>query len=177
MKSQFTVFLAAALAACASQPSPQNSKSAGLTDGDVAMIVVAANSIDAEAGDIAVARGASEEVRNFGKAMAETHRAVNAQASELVQKLGITPTENSVSQQLRSDAAGVAKDLANKSGKEFDRAYIAREVAFHKAVLSAIDDVLLPETESAQLKEAIAGVRPAIVGHLEHAEHLAKTLN
>jgi putative membrane protein len=177
MKVHYTMILAAALAACASQSNTPAAKLAGLTDGDVAAIVVAANAIDAEAGDVAMAKGESEAVRNFGQAMAETHRAVNTQAGELVEKLGITPTENAVSEQLRSDAAAVARELANKSGKDFDRAYIAREVAFHKAVLSAIDEVLIPNTKSPELKEAVTGVRPAFVGHLQHAEHLAKTLN
>jgi putative membrane protein len=177
MKAHYTMILAVSLAACASQSNTPAEKAAGLTDADVAAIVVAANAIDAEAGDVAVAKGASDAVRNFGKAMAETHRAVNTQAGELVQKLGITPTENSISEQLRADAATVARELANKSGEEFDRAYLAREVAFHKAVLSAIDEVLLPNTKSPELKEAITGVRPAIVGHLQHAEHLAKTIN
>lgn len=176
MKAHYSMILAAALAACASQ-TPPATESAGLTDADVAAIVVAANAIDAEAGDVAMAKGASEAVRNFGKAMAETHRAVNTQAGELVQKLGITPTENEVSKQLRADADVVARELAKKSGEEFDREYIAREVAFHKAVLSAIDDVLLPNTQSPELKQAISGVRPAIVGHLQHAEHLAETIN
>jgi putative membrane protein len=168
--------LAGAVGACGANTNATAGKAAPLTDADVAGIVVAANSIDAAAGEVAAARAASAQVREFAQTMVRDHRAVNEQAGQLVQKLGIAPAENAVTRQLNDEAKAAAEDLQKRSGSDFDRAYIAREVAFHSAVIAAIDNALLPSVQSAELKGALEGVRPAIVAHLEHAQRLAETL-
>ena len=53
----------------------------------------------------------------------------------------------------------------------FDKAYVDHEVAYHQAVLDAIDKVLIPSAQNAELKDLIVKVRPAIATHLEHAKH------
>src|SRR5687768_15192195 len=79
----------AVVAGCVSSGEQTNQPSAPpLTDAEIAGIVVAANTIDAEAGDIAAARATSTEVRAFARTMATDHRAVNAQAAALVARLG-----------------------------------------------------------------------------------------
>ena len=162
--------------ALAGSAAAQESKAAPLTDADIAAIVVAANAIDAEAGEFAATRASSEAVKEFARSMVTVHRAVNVQAGELVKKLGVTPTDNGVSKSLWAGAKSAAADLAKLSGKAFDRAYLAREIAFHKAVLEAIDATLIPGAKAPELKQTIVGVRPAIESHLKHAEHLAAGL-
>ena len=51
-----------------------------------------------------------------------------------------------------------------------------REVAYHQAVLDAIDKLLVPTTENAELRKLLVDVRPAIATHLEHAKHLRSQL-
>jgi putative membrane protein len=163
--------LSVAFAACASAQ-----KSAGLSDAEIAAIVVAANAVDAEMGDLAATRATNAAVKQFGKTMATDHRAVNQAAAELVTKLNVTPVENAVSQKLRTDGTAVRTALTSRQGAAFDRAYIEHEVEYHKAVIAAVDDVLLPNATNAELKQTIAGVRPALVAHLEHAEKLLSEL-
>lgn len=147
-------------------------KAAGPSDAEIAAIVVAANAIDAEMGELAVARGARAEVKAFGKTMSTDHRAVNKAAGELVAKLKVTPVENDVSRKLRADADAFRKELLTRSGADFDRAYIEHEVAYHKAVIEAVDALLIPSAQNAELKQTLESVRPALVAHLEHAEKL-----
>lgn len=165
------------LAACASAPESTPSKSAGLNDAEIAAVVVAANAVDAETGDLAFERATSPQVRQFGKTMATDHRAVNQAAGELVARLNVTPVENPLSRKLRADGAAFRAELAARSGAAFDRAYVAHEVDYHKAVIAAVDQVLIPNATNAELKQTILSVRPALVAHLEHAEQLLKGLN
>ncbi|MGQ0563369.1 MAG: DUF4142 domain-containing protein [Gemmatimonadota bacterium] len=177
MKGQYRmVLLLIAAAGCASGQNEASEKSASLSDPEIAAVVVAANSIDASLGDLAAARAASEEVRNFGKTMSRDHRAVNEQAGALVAKLGVTPLESSVSRQLRADATAFRVTLEAKQGAEFDRAYIAHEVAYHQAVIDAVDQLLIPNSRNAELRKALTDVRPALVAHLEHATSLQTSL-
>jgi putative membrane protein len=101
---------------------------------------------------------------------------VNEQAAALAKKLGVTPADNAVSQGLQKDAAAARKDLEGKQGAALDRAYIDREVAYHQAVITAIDQVLIPTTENAELKQLLTDVRPAIAAHLERAKQLRQTI-
>jgi putative membrane protein len=160
------------VAACATSPLPQPAKSAGVSDAEIAAIVVAANSVDAEMGDLALERATSADVKQFGKTMGTDHRAVNEAAVALVGKLNVTPVESVTSRKLRADGAAVKADLTAKSGAEFDRAYITHEVNYHRAVIAAVDELLIPNATNAELKATLISVRPAFVAHLQHAEHL-----
>jgi putative membrane protein len=160
------------LGACAPAPEPQASKASGPSDAEIAAIVVAANAVDAELGDLATARGNHPEVRQFGTMMSNSHRAVNQAAGELVTKLKVTPVENVTSRKLRSDGSAVIKRLSTQTGPAFDRAYLTHEVEYHRAVIDAVDQVLIPNADNAELKQAIVDVRPVLAGHLAHAERL-----
>ena len=166
-----------AAAACASSaPQQESAKASGPSDAEIAAIVVAANAVDADIGDLAATRGSSAEVRQFGKTMSTDHRAVNQAAGELVARLKVTPLDNAVSRKLQTDGAAVKAELSTKTGAEFDRAYIAHEVEYHKAVISAVDQILIPNADNAELKQTIISVRPALVAHLQHAEKLLEGL-
>ena len=150
---------------------------AKLTDEEIAAVVVAANEIDAEIGDLAVARGSSSAVQSFGRSMAVDHRGINRAAGELLDRLGVTPVENTISRSLRSDAAKTKEALGARTGHAFDAAYLAHEVAYHRAVIDAVDQLLIPAATNAELKETLVAVRPALVAHLRHAEQLQGSLH
>jgi putative membrane protein len=82
-----------------------------------------------------------------------------------------------VSKKLLADAAITTKTLNSKSGKAFNKAYIDNEVAYHKAVISAVEGLLIPEADNKELKDLLINVVPALKAHLDHAimvqEHLS----
>lgn len=147
-----------------------------LSDPEVAHVAVTANRIDVDLAKFAQTRGQSPAVMQFAATMIADHNAVNAQASALAQKLGVTPVDNAVSQSLRAGAAGARTTLDPLRGAAFDRAYMDREVGYHQAVLDAIDQLLLPTTETAELRKLLVDVRPAIAAHLEHAKQVRAQL-
>src|SRR3954470_14191835 len=73
-----------------------------ITDPQIAAIVVAANQVDIDAGNLAAASGSSAEVKAFGKQMVTDHTGVNKQATELVTKLKVTPEEKRHEQESQS---------------------------------------------------------------------------
>jgi putative membrane protein len=88
----------------------------------------------------------------------------------------VTPKDNAVSQSLTSGAASAKKTIEGLTGSDFDRAYLDREVAYHQAVLDALDGLLIPTTENAELRKLLTDVRPAIAAHLEHAKRIRHSL-
>jgi len=140
-----------------------------LSDAEVASVAVVANQIDVDYAQIAKKRSKNEDVLKFAETMTSDHKAVIAQAVALVKKLGVTPKDNAVSHKLLTDAEKTKKMLRSKSGQAFNKAYIDNEVAYHKAVIAAVKDLLIPETENKELKDLLQNVAPALQTHLDHA--------
>ncbi len=149
---------------------------ADLSDPEVAHVAVTANSIDIDLAKLAQSRTYNREVKQFASTMITDHSAVNAQATALATKLGVTPKDNAVSQSLLKGAAEARAAIEPLKGKAFDKAYIDREVAYHEAVIDALDKVLVPNTSNAELKKLLVDVRPAFEAHLAHAKKLQSAL-
>jgi putative membrane protein len=147
-----------------------------LTDANIAAIVVAANNIDIKEGKLAKEKSSNTEVKNFGQMMINDHEAVNKQATDLAKKLSLTPVESDASKGLKADAEKTYKELSAKKGADFDRAYVANEVAYHEAVINTVETALIPNAKNAELKSLLEAVVPALKTHLEHAKHLQAQL-
>jgi putative membrane protein len=163
-----------ALHAQASAPAP--APAPDLSDPEVAHVAVTANSIDVDLARFAQTRTRNAEVRQFATTMIADHTAVNAQAAALAGRLGVTPADNAVSQSLVSGAAQARTGLEPLRGPAFDRAYMDREVAYHQAVLDALDGLLIPTSSNADLRQLLVDVRPAFAAHLEHAKLIRSRL-
>jgi putative membrane protein len=147
-----------------------------ITDAQIASIVVTANQVDVDAGKLAASSTKNAELRKFAQLMVRDHTDVNRQAVDLVTRLKVTPQDNETS---RSLAAGGEKNVAalkSLKGAAFDKSYVEHEVAYHQAVLDAVDQTLVPNAKNGELKALLVKVRPAFVAHLEHAKHLAASL-
>lgn len=149
---------------------------AGPNDAQIAAIVVVANTVDVNAGELAKTKASSKDVKEFAARMVTDHKGVNAQAVDLVTKLKVTPEANPTSQSLASDGEKKLAELKGLKGAAFDKAYVDNEVVYHQAVLDALDKVLIPNASNAELKDLLVKVRPAFVAHLEHAKHIQTSL-
>jgi len=167
-----TFVLAGSLVAWSSAVSAQQ-----INDAQIASIVVTANQVDIDAGKLAVSQSTNADVKDFGQQMVTGHTGVNKSATELVTKLKVTPQDNPTSQQLKAGGDANLANLKTLKGAAFDRAYIDHEVAYHQAVLDAVDTTLIPNAKNEELKALLVKVRPAFVAHLEHAKHLQSTLS
>jgi len=145
-----------------------------LSDPEIASVAVVANQIDVNYAKIAKVKSKNADVLKFAQTMSNDHTAVIKQAVALVTKLGVTPKNNAVSKKLLSDAEKTKKQLNSKSGQAFDKAYIDNEVAYHKAVISAVENLLIPQSQNAELKKLLQDVVPTFKAHLAHAEMVQK---
>src|SRR4051812_30535486 len=145
-------------------------------DAQIAMIAVVADTVDVDAGKLAAEKASSKEVKDFAETMVRDHTAVNAKATALATKLGVTPEESATSKKLKTDGDATLARLKKMSGAEFDKAYVDNEVAYHEAVIGVVTNTLIPNTKNAELKSLLESAGPIFSSHLEHAKHLQKTL-
>ncbi len=145
-------------------------------DAQIAQIVVTANQVDIDAGNYAKSKAQAADVKGFAQQMVTDHTGVNKAATDLVTKLHVTPEDSATSKSLKQGGDDNLANLHKLSGAAFDRAYVDHEVAYHQAVLDAMDSTLIPDAQNAELKALLVKVRPAFVAHLEHAKHIQAQL-
>lgn len=143
-----------------------------LTDPEIASVAVTANQIDVNYAKIALEKNVSSEVKQFANSMIKDHGSVIDMAVDLATKLGVTPKDNALTRQLLAGEKETKANLKSLQGKSFEKAYVDNEVAYHTAVIAAVKDVLIPQTQNKDLKALLEKVMPVLEMHLEHAKQL-----
>jgi putative membrane protein len=170
------VRLSAAVAAMSLLGSAALAQGAKPTDPQIAHIAYTAGVIDVAAAKQALAKTSNKEIKSFAEDMVRDHEAVNKQALDLVKKLNVTPEDNDTSKTLSKNAAAKLAELDKLKGADFDKAYVANEVAYHKAVDGALETTLIPSANNAELKSLLQTGLKIFQGHEQHAEHVAAML-
>ena len=147
------------------------------SDPQIAHIAYTAGVIDIEAAKQAIAKSKNKEVRAFAQDMLRDHEAVNKQALDLVKKLHVTPADNDTSRALTKAENEKQAELAKLHEAAYDTAYIANEVAYHKQVNHALEALLIPSAENAELKKLLETGLKIFEGHEQHAEKVAADLD
>lgn len=148
----------------------------GPTDPQIAHIAYTAGTIDIAAAKQALARSHNKAVRSFAQEMVRDHTAVNDKALALVKKLHVTPEANPTSAGLSKQASATLARLSHLHGRQFDRAYVANEVGYHKTVNGALADTLIPSANNAELKGLLQTGLTLFREHQQHAEQLQAAL-
>ena len=168
--------LSAIIAAASLVSSAALAQAAKPTDPQIAHIAYTAGVLDINAAKQALTKSSNTEVKAFAQDMVRDHEAVNKQALDLVKKLKVTPEDNDTSKTLSKQAADKLAELAKLKGADYDKAYVANEVAYHKAVNGALETQLIPSASNAELKSLLQTGLKIFQGHQQHAEMVAASL-
>ena len=145
-----------------------------LTDAEIASVAVTANQIDIEYAQIAQKKSKNADVLKFAETMAKDHQSVIDQAVALATKLGVTPKDNATTKSFLAGAVKTKAMLNSKNGNAFNKAYIDNEVAYHKAAINEVENVLIPDATNSELKNLLQSALPIFKTHLAHAEMVQK---
>ena len=172
----FSASLAFASIAGASQLHAQAAKPAPkLDDPTIVAIFDYANTWDMETGGMAMKKGSTKEIRDFGKMLSNDHKTVRKQGRDLAKKLKVKPTPPK-NFGMTADHRAAVKQLKALKGKAFDRAFLEHEVAYHKAVLDAVTNTLLPALQNQEVKDLVNKVAPAFNAHMVAAQNMLDKL-
>ncbi len=146
-----------------------------LSDANIVYLLDAANRLDSAAGSVAATKGTNSEVREYGTRMARDHHALRKQGQDLATKLGVTTAAPAADNtQAEFDKAMAMLNGAAK-GRDFDKAYIDHEVAYHKTVLETATTAMAA-AQNSELKNLIQKAAPVIQGHLDLAQSIQAKL-
>lgn len=144
---------------------------AKLDDPTIVAIFDVANTWDVETAKIGEKKGTTKEVRELAKMFAHDHATVRQQGRDLAKKLHVTPTPPKDFALAKSHAEAMEK-LETLNGKAFDKYFLENEVAYHKAVIDAMNTTLLPALQNAEVKALVVKVAPAFKAHQDAAQNL-----
>lgn len=146
-----------------------------LDDRQIFAVFDEVNTADIWAARLAVSRAHSPEVRELGHMVIADHEAVQQMGRDLARKLHIVAAPPSGDANAASLAETVAL-LQSKSGADFDRAYLAHELTFHRTAIDAVNQTLLPASRNAELKALLTKVLPGFTHHLAETQKVADAL-
>jgi putative membrane protein len=146
----------------------------GMTDANIVAVLDNANRNDSAGGALAVQKGASADVKNFGRLMMGEHHALRAEGQALARKLGVMP-QPPAHDTLQTLASQEMARLRPLSGAAFDREYINSEVTMHQEVLRVAQQAE-GAAQNDSLKALIRRAAPVIQRHLDRAKQIQARL-
>ena len=155
---------------------PMGRSSMAASDGRAVGMFLMANDVNLSFAKVAYAGASSDDVKSFARRMLTDHTQIVATIRALIADQDVTPSDDSAGEDLRDLSTLQRDSLRALTGHTFDSTYVAMELDRHRAMLSMIDDVLLPRARSAELREMLASTRPIIAAHVAHAEQLQASL-
>ena len=164
---------ARAVAAPAAAPAP--AAQPPLDDATVLARLDADNAADSSAGALAVAKGTSASVKDFGRMMMKDHHAMRVEGAALASKAGITPVTPPGGTAATADAALADSMTALPRGAAWDKFFVDHQVAGYTKVLQFAQDAA-NRTQNADLKAMIQKSAPTVEKHLDKAKAIQVAL-
>jgi putative membrane protein len=138
-----------------------------ISDEDFVMKASAAGMAEVNFGKLAEEQSSSAEVKKFAQQMVTDHSKANAELLKVADKDKITPAEKmgAKDQQMFTKLAGL-------KGAEFDREYIASQLAAHKEAVALFKSESNPG-KNEDLKEFATKTLPTLERHLKMVEKIS----
>jgi len=172
------VLMTAACATSAGTNVPAvNASAAVMADANVAAVAHAVNMDEIQTSQVALQRSQNAQVRQFAQMMVTEHTAADQQMMQMLEAKNVAPQPNAAAHAAMQATRATVANLSQRSGMDFDRAYIMHQVQAHRWTLTSLDQTLIPSTRDPELKEFLTTrVRPAVATHLEAAQRISASM-
>lgn len=154
----------------------ESSNNSELHDVQIVHIVMTANQIHTENGELAEKKASNKDVHTLARRLIKESTDVNKQAKDLAAKLHVAPENNTISKSLEADGKKSLNKLKNLSGREFDTAYIEAEIKLQQKLIDVVNIQLVPAVQNEELKALLVKVLTALASHLEYAKTILKSI-
>lgn len=146
------------------------------TDAQILGGLMAINEDEVLLGQLAVDKGLTQEVRNYGAQMVQEHTRILKELNRLGEQLQLTPDKNQITEQIRFITRQKANALRGVSGAQFDLAFMDTMIQGHGAALFTIDVGMIPQVTGRDVGNTLATVRAGVQQHLEDAFRIQRGL-
>jgi putative membrane protein len=147
-----------------------------MNDAQILQLVHAANQGEIKQANLAQQKAQNGSVKKLARMISQDHAMADAKGNELTQKLNLTLATSPLSTRLENDAQALFTEMQPLSGAEFDKKYVDAQITMHEQVLKLIDDKLVPNAKSSDVKQLVSMIRPKIDMHLTEARNVKRQL-
>lgn len=133
-------------------------------DSDYLVMAAEVDMKEIELGKLAQTKSTNADVKALGKMMVEAHTKAAAETKAFAAKKNITLPAS-----LTEKVQDTYKDLNDKNGHDFDKAYADKMVEGHEKMIEKMEKAS-EKAEEADVRMWAANMLPALRAHLEHAK-------
>jgi putative membrane protein len=147
-----------------------------MSDAEILGIYIQVNGFDIETALLGRAQARSVAVRELAARVSSDHLGVRQTAFDLAAQCKVSPVLPGNREAAAIEHGRAMTKLTALEGLEFDKAYVQHEVAFHRAAIDAVRQLLQPSATCPALKAHFKSVLPALEQHLSATEELSREL-
>ena len=147
-----------------------------LTDEQVLQLAHTANVGEIDQAKLALSKSKDTRVRDLAQMMIRDHTQSDSKGAVVAKKDKLTRAPSQANDSLKSDAEGATRTLRTEPDADFDKNYVDTQIREHQALLDSLDQKLIANVKSADVKAYLIEVRAAVASHLQHAQDLRTDL-
>jgi putative membrane protein len=147
-----------------------------ISDGEIAFLYLQANQFEVDTAQLGNTMGSAPQVKDHGQMVVKDHSGVINLFEDILTKSGVKALAPADSALRIEEHRKLMSGLKQKTGADFDRAYLVHEIANHRAVIKIVRETFLPTIKNEQLAAHFRSVLPAFEHHLAMTLDAAKAL-
>ncbi|HSA85621.1 MAG TPA: DUF4142 domain-containing protein, partial [Nitrospira sp.] len=136
-----------------------------MSNQEILGVLNAINRSEIDAGQLAKQRGSTPEVRSFASRMLNEHQMMMQNMNQWAQRMDMQPQKPALASTLEKAHQETMEELRNKSGSDFDKAYMEYQVKMHKQSVSLVKDAA-DSVDNPNLKLQLRQAMPDLQNHL-----------
>ena len=157
--------LVLATAACTAPPEKTGQGGAmpldPYSDNEILQVIQTVNESEIEQGQVALTRSSAPEIRGLAQRIIQEHRELESD----VRAIEIELEDSPMSRGLRTQGAEIQQALAALASPEFDCTYLQSQVQQHQVTLQLVQNQLMPDAESANVKQVLEDAADMLEAH------------
>jgi putative membrane protein len=150
------------------------------TEGDLerqlASCLLTKNKGEVELGKYAADRAKNSDVKEFAEQMVKDHSKMAEKLEQIVGSQEPNDQRSQIGREIDEQCmASLKKELASKSGKDFDACYVGSQISGHMHMAATLK--VVSDHASGKLSEVVSEARPTVEKHLAHAKKLMEEVD
>jgi putative membrane protein len=131
------------------------------------------NRSEIDAAQLAKQKGSTQEVRSFASRMLNEHQMMMQNMNQLARRMNMQPQKPALATTLEQTHQETMEELRNKSGSDFDKAYIEYQVKMHEQSVDLVKDAA-HSVDHPNLKLQLRQTVPDLQNHLASAQSVER---
>ncbi len=144
-----------------------------LTDANVLSLLNTINQNEIDAGQLALQRASSEDVRSFAARLMTEHQRMMEDTGRLALQMKVQPNKPALASALERDHQDAMEELRNAFGLAFENAYVMYQTKMHGQAANLVQDTE-HSASSSQLRQHLRDIRLNLHSHFAAARSLER---